>query len=166
MGNRLYDDVAPNGMHNIISAGTTIIGNIITESDFRLDGKVEGEIACNGKLVIGQRAHVKGKITASYTEVLGEIVGQIYAENLIIKSTAVIQGDIVARSLEIEHDAQFNGTCKMTKEGELPKIPETTFIPLEEKEAETVEVKAEEMTEEELLKELEEELLEDELNIE
>lgn len=139
MANRLYDDVAPNGLHNIISAGTTIIGNVITESDFRLDGKVEGEIACNGKLVIGPKAQVKGKITASYTEVLGEIEGQIYAEKLIIKSTAVIQGDIAARSLEIEHDAQFNGTCLMSKEGELPKMPEVpqSFTPLTE--GETVE---------------------------
>ncbi|MDL2208124.1 polymer-forming cytoskeletal protein [Parabacteroides sp. OttesenSCG-928-O15] len=145
MANRPYDDVAPNGLHNIISAGTTIIGNVITESDFRLDGKVEGEIACNGKLVIGPKAQVRGKITASYTEVLGEIEGKIFAEKLIIKSTAVIQGDIVARSLEIEHDAQFNGTCLMTKEGDLPKMPEVpeSFTPVEAEKVEEDELSLE-----------------------
>ncbi len=39
------------GLHNVLAAGTVLTGTIITESDFRLDGRVEGEINCKGKIV-------------------------------------------------------------------------------------------------------------------
>ncbi|MDL2255856.1 polymer-forming cytoskeletal protein [Parabacteroides sp. OttesenSCG-928-G06] len=114
-----YEEVAPGSSYNTISADTTIIGNVITETDFRLDGKVEGEISCKGKLVIGTKAKVKGIINARSAEVLGEIEGMVIAEILVVKSSAVINGDIVAQSLEVQPDAQVNGTFSMKKQAEV-----------------------------------------------
>ena len=57
-----------NGMiHNSIAANTRIVGTITAENDFRVDGVIEGEIICQGKVVIGQTANVKGKLTCSLT---------------------------------------------------------------------------------------------------
>ncbi len=42
MGIKQKDENSAGGLHNALAAGTTIKGNIITETDFRLDGKVEG----------------------------------------------------------------------------------------------------------------------------
>ena len=44
MGIKQKDENSAGGLHNALAAGTTIKGNIITETDFRLDGKVEGDI--------------------------------------------------------------------------------------------------------------------------
>ena len=55
MGIKQKDENSAGGLHNALAAGTTIKGNIITETDFRLDGKVEGDISCNGKIVIGPK---------------------------------------------------------------------------------------------------------------
>lgn len=41
MGIKQKDENSAGGLHNALAAGTTIKGNIITETDFRLDGKVE-----------------------------------------------------------------------------------------------------------------------------
>ena len=38
MGIKQKDENSAGGLHNALAAGTTIKGNIITETDFRLDG--------------------------------------------------------------------------------------------------------------------------------
>lgn len=111
------DIISPNGgLYNTISANTVIVGNISSETDFRMDGMIEGDIACKGKLIIGPKAKVSGKIEAGNMEVLGEIKGTIITEKLLIKSTGTIKGDIIIKSLEIEPNAQFDGTCTMSNE--------------------------------------------------
>lgn len=121
MGKKMNEEITPpvstgnSGMLNIISAGTIIIGNVYTESDFRVDGEIDGEIACNEKLILGKTSRVKGKVSASYVEVFGEVEGSVVAETLEVKSSARIQGDISAQSLEMEPDALFDGTCSMLK---------------------------------------------------
>ncbi|MDL2208123.1 polymer-forming cytoskeletal protein [Parabacteroides sp. OttesenSCG-928-O15] len=133
MGKKMYEEAIPpvttgnSGMHNIISAGTIIMGNIYTESDFRVDGEIEGEIACNEKLILGKTSRVKGKVSASYVEVFGEVEGSVMAETLEVKSSARIQGDIAAQSLEMEPNALFDGSCTMLKKTNAEK-PSSYFL--------------------------------------
>ena len=87
------------------------------ETDFRLDGKVEGDISCNGKIVIGPKGSVTGNIVSENAEILGEVDGSVkVSAKLILKSTAIIKGDIYTQSLEIEPNARFNGACSMCSE--------------------------------------------------
>ena len=112
MGIKQKDENSAGGLHNALAAGTTIKGNIITETDFRLDGKVEGDISCNGKIVIGPKGSVTGNIVSENAEILGEVDGSVkVSAKLILKSTAIIKGDIYTQSLEIEPNARFNGAC-------------------------------------------------------
>ena len=102
------------GLHNALAAGTIIKGNIITETDFRLDGSVEGDIQCKGKIVVGPKGSVTGNIIAENAEILGQITGNVQVtKKLVLKATAIIKGDISSRQLEIEPNAQLNGTCRM-----------------------------------------------------
>ena len=95
MGIKQKDENSAGGLHNALAAGTTIKGNIITETDFRLDGKVEGDISCNGKIVIGPKGSVTGNIVSENAEILGEVDGSVkVSAKLILKSTAIIKGDI------------------------------------------------------------------------
>ena len=72
MGIKQKDENSAGGLHNALAAGTTIKGNIITETDFRLDGKVEGDISCNSKIVIGPKGSVIGNIVSENAEILGK----------------------------------------------------------------------------------------------
>ncbi|MDR3251534.1 MAG: polymer-forming cytoskeletal protein [Tannerella sp.] len=107
------------GLHNVLATGTLLTGTIVTESDFRVDGRVDGEINCKGKIVIGTKGIVKGNITTVNAEIFGTIEGSVKAyERLILKSTAVVKGDIFIQTLEIEPGACLNGSCTMSgKEG-------------------------------------------------
>lgn len=115
IGNKQKEEQnAGNGLHNALAAGTCVKGNILTETDFRLDGNVEGDIHCKGKLVIGPRGIVQGNIICNNAEIHGAATGTIQISNkLVLKATARVQGDVTAQILEIEPNAQFNGTCSM-----------------------------------------------------
>lgn len=115
MGIKQKDENSAGGLHNTLATGTTVKGNIITETDFRLDGQVEGDISCNGKIVIGPKGQVIGNIVSSNAEILGEVEGSVrVSEKLVLKATANIKGDVFAQSLEIEPNARFNGVCNMS----------------------------------------------------
>ena len=106
MGIKQKDENSAGGLHNALAAGTTIKGNIIT-----------GDISCNGKIVIGPKGSVTGNIVSENAEILGEVDGSVkVSAKLILKSTAIIKGDIYTQSLEIEPNARFNGACSMCSE--------------------------------------------------
>lgn len=117
IGNKQKEEQSTgNGLHNTLAAGTTVKGNIITETDFRLDGNVEGDIHCNGKLVIGPRGNVQGNIICNNAEIHGTVTGTIQiSDKLVLKATAQVQGEVTTQILEIEPNAKFNGTCRMNE---------------------------------------------------
>lgn len=106
-------------LHNVIAPGTHIVGTIDTQSDIRIDGSLEGNITCQGKIVIGQQGSIKGEIECANSEVLGQIDGKIRVkETLSIKASASITGEIFTKVLSIEPQATFNGTCSMSDKAE------------------------------------------------
>jgi cytoskeletal protein CcmA (bactofilin family) len=102
-------------LHNILAVGTSVKGDITTEVDFRLDGKIEGNILCNGKIVIGPKGFIIGNIMSVNAEIMGHVEGSLkISGKLTFKSTAVVKGDIQTQTLEVEPNAIFNGTCVMS----------------------------------------------------
>jgi cytoskeletal protein CcmA (bactofilin family) len=100
--------------HTLLAVGTTIKGDIITDGDIRLNGRVEGDITCSAKIVIGEKGEIYGNIVSVNAEIQGKVVGDIKTSStLILKASSVITGDILALILEIEPKAQFNGICKI-----------------------------------------------------
>ena len=72
MGIKQKEENTNGGLHNTLAAGTTVKGDIVTETDFRLDGKIEGNVSCNGKIVIGPKGNVTGNIVSANAEILGK----------------------------------------------------------------------------------------------
>ncbi|MDF9830287.1 polymer-forming cytoskeletal protein [Parabacteroides sp. PF5-6] len=111
------EEISVGGLHNTMASSTTVKGDILTENDFRLDGRVEGNITCSGKLVIGPKGKVTGKVISDNAEIMGEIDGSIVVKaKLVLKASAVIKGDIQTQTIEIEPNARFNGSCVMSGE--------------------------------------------------
>ena len=107
--------ISSGGVHNVLAAGTIVTGSIASDSDFRLDGRIEGDINCKGNIVIGPKGSIAGNILSDNAEILGDVEGSIrIKEKLVFKSTAIIKGDIFTQTLEIEPGAHFNGTCTMS----------------------------------------------------
>lgn len=99
---------------NIIGRETLLEGSIESIGNIRVEGKVFGNAKAKAKFVMGSDAYVDGNVVARTAEVAGKITGNIeIAELLILKPSAVINGDILTNKLVVEPGATFNGGCKM-----------------------------------------------------
>ena len=101
-------------MFNALTAGSKIVGNITADSDFRIDGLIEGDLQCSGKVVIGEGGKVKGTVNCANAEIMGMMEGKITcSQQLSLRESGRIQGDVHTKTLIVEPGAQFNGTCAM-----------------------------------------------------
>jgi cytoskeletal protein CcmA (bactofilin family) len=109
-----YGGEIQNQSINIISEGTTIKGDVSASGDTRIDGTLLGNIEAKGRLVIGPQGKVEGEINCNNIEISGYIKGKIIVNELLnMKSSAKIDGDIVAGKLSVEPGSLFTGTCTM-----------------------------------------------------
>ena len=102
------------GKTNRIVEGTSIVGDIVSKADFRLDGELIGNFTSQGKLVIGPSGIIKGEIICHNADIEGEFQGKLKVlEVLNIKATAHIHGEVLVGKLSIEPGAEFTATCSM-----------------------------------------------------
>jgi len=102
---------------NLIAIGTRINGDILSDGDIRIDGELKGNIESKGRLVIGASGKVLGDIKCKSCEISGTHNGKIYIlEQLSLKASSTVTGEIVTGKLSIEPGAYFAGTCSMGDE--------------------------------------------------
>lgn len=98
----------------LISAGTTVKGDISSNADLRIDGTIVGNINCSAKIVIGTSGLVEGDIFGNHADIVGKISGNIRVKELLqLHGECVVNGNIYAAKLQIEPSATFNGQCHM-----------------------------------------------------
>ena len=98
----------------LISAGTTLKGDISSNSDLRIDGTVIGNIHSSSKVIIGGTGVVEGDIAATQTDITGKVSGNIRVKELLqLRGESMVTGNLYAGKLQIEPTATFNGQCYM-----------------------------------------------------
>jgi len=99
---------------NVISKSTSIVGNIKSEGDFRIEGTVEGTIITKGRVIIGVSGVVKGNIQCVNADIEGSFSGKLIATELLsLKGTAKISGEVFIDRLSVEPGVTFNAICEM-----------------------------------------------------
>ena len=102
-----------------ISEGTSVKGEINSRNDLRIDGEVDGKIISEGRVVVGEKAFIKGAILCNDLDLWGAVDGDIFVKQLLsVKSTASVSGNIHVRKLQVEIGAAINGTCKMISDSD------------------------------------------------
>ena len=95
---------------NVLSTDVEIKGSIKFSNDLVVDGKIEGSIASNGALTVGENARIKAEITTRSVVIYGKVHGNIEVTDMVeLKANAELVGDIKAASLSIEPGAIFVG---------------------------------------------------------
>ena len=106
-----------------ISVGTSIKGEISSDNDIRVDGKVDGKIYSKGKIVVGPQAVILGGLACNNVDFLGTMKGEVYVKDLLtLKSNAVVEGNVNVNKLQVEMGAQVNGSCHMITPEEYDKL--------------------------------------------
>lgn len=109
------EEYAQSRVNSVIGKGTEFEGTVRTKETFRVEGFVKGTIISAGTLIIGNGGKVDGKIEAANILVGGEAYGELYASNKIeANASGRIYGNIHTKSLIVDENAIFQGTCEMT----------------------------------------------------
>lgn len=104
----------PGTLYNALTAGSKIIGTVIADSDIRIDGQLEGDLQCSGKVVIGEKGLIKGTVSCQNAEIMGKLDGKIdVRQTLAMRASSDLKGEIKTQTLIVEPNAKFNGTCSM-----------------------------------------------------
>ena len=99
---------------DIIEKTTKIVGDITSQADFRIDGNVEGTITTSGKVVVGEEGLVSGNITCVNSDIAGRVKGSLDVSGVLsLKSSAKIEGQVIAGKLAIEAGANVDATISM-----------------------------------------------------
>lgn len=113
------------GQPNRIEKNTKIKGDITSEADFRIDGKLEGNVKTSGKVVIGKDGYIKGKVECVNADIEGKFNGELQVNDLLsLKASAIIEGTVSVSKLAVEPGATFNAACTMGKGA--PAAPSTS----------------------------------------
>lgn len=121
------------GGTTLIGAGTTLKGDITSNSDLRIDGTIIGNIHSSAKVVVGANGTVEGDISGNQADIIGKVKGNIKAKDLLqLRGESVVNGNLYAAKLQVEPSAVFNGQCHMGSTTSAA-IPETNKLNGQEK---------------------------------
>jgi cytoskeletal protein CcmA (bactofilin family) len=106
-----------------LGPGTKINGKLLFEGTTTIEGEIDGEALVHGNVTIGERAIIKGKLSATSVLIKGKVMGDVQADKIEIQPPAVVAGDLNTQSLIIGDGAIFDGQCNMKKEKEGKVLP-------------------------------------------
>ncbi len=99
---------------NSVVEGTVFEGDIKSDSDIRIDGKLIGSLDCQGKVIIGPKGAIDGDIRCQNALIEGDFSGLLsVVDTLTVNQTAKIKGDVNTEKLVVHSGAVFNVSCSM-----------------------------------------------------
>ncbi len=100
------------GNHSIVDACLTMRGDLESNGDILVQGKVIGNIKCN-LLIVDADALVDGGIDAESVVIRGRTKGTIVADRVHLEKTADVDSEISQNVFCAEEGARVRGTLKM-----------------------------------------------------
>ena len=105
-------ELRPMDYEVIISQNTAINGNISINGCTRIDGVIDGTLAVDSDLFIGESGNIRATVYAKNATISGQVTGNISCkERLELTSNAKVFGDIKCTTLIIAEGAIFRGKC-------------------------------------------------------
>ena len=97
-------------INTIIGPNTELNGDVTTGGFTRIDGSIRGNVRAKGRVIVGERARIKGNVTGTNITIGGVVYGNIIADgHLVILSTAIVIGDIITRRIQADDGSFING---------------------------------------------------------
>lgn len=101
---------------SIISAGTTISGDIECGGVLKVEGRIDGSVRQAKQVMLAKDGAINGDVTAHEIVVGGVIDGNVSSgDRLELQPTAVVNGDITTKSIIVMEGARINGSVRMTE---------------------------------------------------
>jgi cytoskeletal protein CcmA (bactofilin family) len=108
--------VVPSPENQSLLTGKTLLikGEVISEDDVLIDGRLEGKINVKNRVTIGKNAVIRADIEARDVVIRGRVAGDIHAVGQVeIVAEGNLHGNIVSPKIIIADGAVFEGNIDM-----------------------------------------------------
>jgi len=98
-----------------LSVSGTVVGNAMASEIYINTDRFEGNLTSEGSVKIGLGTVVVGDITGNSAVIAGAVKGEIDINGpVVIDSTAIIKGNVKAKSIQMNNGAVLEGFCSLT----------------------------------------------------
>jgi cytoskeletal protein CcmA (bactofilin family) len=110
------------GNESVIDPHARFNGKYVSDRDLRIEGEAQGEIECQGTLIISPQARVRSAIKAHNVIINGDYEGDVDCGGRFeIGSTGRVKGAIKTQVLVVKEGAHWEGSVSMTREAARPQ---------------------------------------------
>jgi cytoskeletal protein CcmA (bactofilin family) len=103
----------------LVAEGGRFDGLVACAGDFRVEGEVNGDVQARGRLTVGAKAVVRGRVAADEVVVLGRVEGRVEATVRVeLAATAHVLGDVASPKLRTSDGCRLEGRLAMHAECE------------------------------------------------
>jgi cytoskeletal protein CcmA (bactofilin family) len=103
-------------LESFIGSNSTFKGNVDSKGTLRVDGVIEGDITADW-VIVGEKAHIIGDISARGIVVGGKTDGNLRAKEIVeVKNKGCVSGEIISKKLVIAEGGIFEGKSTMQRE--------------------------------------------------
>lgn len=129
----MYERAAPPRVSTeraTIGRSISINGQVSGDEDLLIQGRVDGSVNLKQHAVtVGPEGEIKADITARIITIEGRVEGNLHAQDqVMLRGSAVVEGNITAPRVVLEDGARFRGGVDM---GETPKPSKSAANPAE-----------------------------------
>lgn len=98
-------------MPSIVSEGLRIAGDVFSDGDVQVDGRVDGSVRARN-ITVAATGTVVGNIVADEVVISGSAMGEIRARSVVLTRTAKVASSITQESISVEAGALVQGMVK------------------------------------------------------
>jgi cytoskeletal protein CcmA (bactofilin family) len=99
---------------SVVDENSDFNGRYHSNNNLRIEGRAQGDISCNGTLIIADQAQVKAQIQTLNVTISGEYEGDVQCEGrFVLMPSARVVGRVKAAILVIQEGALFSGEIRM-----------------------------------------------------
>jgi cytoskeletal protein CcmA (bactofilin family) len=105
------------GNESVIDPHARFNGKYVSDRDLRIEGEAQGEIECQGTLIISPQARVRSAIKAHNVIINGDYEGDVDCGGRFeIGATGRVKGGVKTQVLVVKEGAHWEGSVTMTRE--------------------------------------------------
>ena len=113
------------GNESVIDPHARFNGKYVSDRDLRIEGEAQGEIECQGTLIISPQARVRSAIKAHNVIINGDYEGDVDCGGRFeIGSTGRVKGAIKTQVLVVKEGAHWEGSVTMTRDARQAPAPQ------------------------------------------
>ena len=99
---------------SVLGGGMKVTGDVAGEGEFRIEGRVEGSVSTDGRVIVEASGEVLGDIEAAEVVASGKVSGKITASGAVrLEKGCEVEADVEAATISLEEGGIVNGRLKM-----------------------------------------------------